>query len=326
MSQEQTPHGPDLAQGISLAELEDGGMLAGHCGGEEVLLVRRGSEIFAVGAHCSHYHGPLADGLVVNDTVRCPWHHAAFDLRTGEATRAPALSPISCWSVEQRDGKVFVKEKRTPPKSEPLGVPGKAPDRIVIVGGGAAGFAAAEMLRRRAYQGSIVMVSSEAAPPVDRPNLSKDYLAGTAPEEWVPLRPDSFYAENGIDLRLGEAVTGVDTRSRKITLSSGGDLALRPPSPRNRRRANSLAYPRLQRAACLHSSLAGRLPGHHRARRDREPGCGDWCELHRAGGCGVVACARAGSSCRRARSRGRWSASSVRRWATSCALCTKSMA
>ncbi len=225
MSQEQTPHGPDLTQGISLSELADGGMLAGHRGGEEILLVRRGDEIFAVGAHCSHYHGPLADGLVVDGAVRCPWHHAAFDLRTGEAVRAPALSPIGCWSVEQRDGKVFVKEKRTPQKPKPLGVPsGKAPDRIVIVGGGAAGFAAAEMLRRRAYQGSIVMVSSEAAPPVDRPNLSKDYLAGTAPEEWVPLRPDSFYAEHAIDLRVGETVNGVDTRSREITLGSGETL------------------------------------------------------------------------------------------------------
>ena len=225
MSQEQTPHGPDLAQGISLAELEDGGKVAGHCGGEEVLLVRRGNEIFAVGAHCSHYHAPLADGLVVNDTIRCPWHHAAFDLRTGEATRTPAFSPIGCWSVEQRDGKVFVKEKRTPPKPEPFAVAsGKAPDRIVIIGGGAAGFAAAEMLRRRAYQGSIVMVSSEAAAPVDRPNLSKDYLAGTALEEWVPLRPDSFYTEHGIDLRLSEAVTGVDTRVRQVTLGGGETL------------------------------------------------------------------------------------------------------
>ncbi len=225
MSQEQTPHGPDLAQGISLTELADSGTLVGHCGDEEVLLIRRGDEIFAVGAHCSHYHGPLADGLIVNDSVRCPWHHAAFDLRTGEAVRAPALSPIGCWSVEQAGGKVFVKEKRTPPKPAPLGASsGKAPGRIVIVGGGAAGFAAAEMLRRRAYRGSIVMVSSEAAPPVDRPNLSKDYLAGAAPEEWVPLRPGDFYAENGIDLRLRETVTGVDTHSREVTLGGGESL------------------------------------------------------------------------------------------------------
>ena len=222
MPEEAQTRGPDLTQGISLSELADGGRLAGHCGGEEVLLVRQGNEVFAVGAHCTHYHGPLADGLVADGAVRCPWHHAAFDLRTGEAVRAPAFSPIACWSVEQRDGKVFVKEKRTSPKREPRGgVAEKALDRIVIVGGGAAGFAAAEMLRRQGYQGSLAMISSEAAPPVDRPNLSKDYLAGSAPEEWVPLRPESFYADNGIDLRLGETVTGIDGRSREVALGSG---------------------------------------------------------------------------------------------------------
>jgi len=222
MSQEQAPSGPDLAQGIALAELAEDAILAGHCGGEPVLLVRRGDQVFAIGAHCSHYHAPLADGLVAGDAIRCPWHHAAFDLRTGEAVRAPAFSAIPCWSVEQRDGKVFVKEKRTPPRREPRSAPsGKAPDRIVIVGGGAAGFAAAEMLRRERYQGSITMLSNEAAAPVDRPNLSKDYLAGNAPEEWVPLRPDSFYADNGIDLRLNTAVTGIDAGSREVALSDG---------------------------------------------------------------------------------------------------------
>ena len=88
---------PDLTPGIARDELPDGGMLVGHTGDEQILLVRRGSEVFAVGAQCTHYQGPLAEGLVVGDTVRCPWHHACFDLRTGEALRAPALSPISCW-------------------------------------------------------------------------------------------------------------------------------------------------------------------------------------------------------------------------------------
>lgn len=225
MSQEHTLHGPDLAAGISLSDLADDGTLVGHCGGEEVVLVRSGDDIFAVGAHCSHYHGPLADGLVANGTIRCPWHHAAFDLRTGEAVRAPAFGPIGCWSVEQRDGKVFVKEKRTPPQPKPLGAAsGQAPGRIVIIGGGAAGFSAADMLRRRAYQGSIVMVSSEASPPVDRPNLSKDYLAGGAPQEWVPLQPDSFYVSNGIDLRRDERVTEIDVSAREVALSGGGRL------------------------------------------------------------------------------------------------------
>jgi NADPH-dependent 2,4-dienoyl-CoA reductase/sulfur reductase-like enzyme/nitrite reductase/ring-hydroxylating ferredoxin subunit len=217
------PAGPDLAEGIALDAIADGGKLVGHVGGEDVLLVRRGAEIFAVGAHCTHYHGPLADGIVVGGTVRCPWHHACFDLVTGEALRAPALSPIACWRVEQSGGKIFVREKRGEPDAKML-KRGNLPEKIVIVGGGAAGFAAAEMLRRRDYRGNILMLSDDDAPPVDRPNLSKDYLAGKAPEDWVPLRPDSFYAENAIDLRLKAKVTSIDTNVREVTLADGSKL------------------------------------------------------------------------------------------------------
>jgi apoptosis-inducing factor 3 len=220
------PTGPDLAEGVALADLADGGRLVGHAGSEPILLVRRGKDVFAVGAQCTHYNGPLGDGLVVGDTVRCPWHHACFDLRTGEALRAPALRPVTCWRVEQRGGKIFVREKLQQPKAEPRGKQaGGAPDRIVIVGGGAAGFAAAEMLRRVHYQGSIVMLSNDDAPPVDRPNLSKDYLAGNAQEDWVPLRPDSFYAKNGIHLRLKTKVTGIDVQGRKVQLVDGSTVA-----------------------------------------------------------------------------------------------------
>jgi apoptosis-inducing factor 3 len=168
---------------------------------------------------------PLVDGIVVDDTVRCPWHHACFDLRTGEALRAPALSSLACWSVEQRDGTIFVLEKR--PRAElsrPAKAAGKTLERIVIIGGGAAGFAAAERLRREQYRGNIVMLSNDDAAPIDRPNLSKDYLAGNAPEEWIPLRPDSFYSENGIDLRLKANVTGIDARSREVVLANGSKV------------------------------------------------------------------------------------------------------
>ncbi len=224
MADEQAkPTGPDLTQGVPHTDIADGAMLVGHVGDDAVLLVRRGAEVFAIDAHCSHYHGPLADGLVVGDTVRCPWHHACFDLRTGEAVRAPAISPLSCWSVEQREGKVFVREKRTAAKAKPR--PVHAPEKVVIVGGGAAGFAAAEMLRREAYQGSIVMLSNDDAPPVDRPNLSKDYLAGTVPEDWLPLRPDDFYAKNHIDLKLKADVASIDAKSRSVLLASGGAVA-----------------------------------------------------------------------------------------------------
>jgi NADPH-dependent 2,4-dienoyl-CoA reductase/sulfur reductase-like enzyme/nitrite reductase/ring-hydroxylating ferredoxin subunit len=225
MSQDQAEiTGPDLTQGIALSELADGGKLVGLVGGEQVLLVRSGAEIFAVGAHCTHYHAPLADGLVIDGAMRCPWHHACFDLRSGEATRAPAIDPIACWSVEQRDGKVFVGEKRDG-KNTMNKATAAAPAKIVIIGGGAAGFAAAEGLRRSDYQGSIVMLSDDNTQPVDRPNLSKDYLAGSAPEEWMPLRPDGFYAEKKIDLRLGAKVTAINPSAREVSLADGSKLS-----------------------------------------------------------------------------------------------------
>src|SRR5205814_5478444 len=131
-----------------------GAILLGHAQGEPLILVRRGDEFFAIGAVCTHYGGPLAEGLLVDDTVRCPWHHACFSLRSGEALRAPALNPVSCWRVEQRDGKAYVREKieSTEMLRKPRGAL-LAPERVVIVGGGAAGFAAAEMLRRQGFSG-----------------------------------------------------------------------------------------------------------------------------------------------------------------------------
>src|SRR6266849_1562237 len=202
--QQAPPAGPDLSQGIPLSEFS-GATLLGHVGDEDVLLVRSGAEIFAIDAHCSHYHGPLADGLVDGESIRCPWHHACFDLRTGEAARPPAFNALAVWKVEREGDRIVVREKREQPESfvKPrVKGPLDASAKIVIVGGGAAGFAAAEMLRRQDYRGSIVMLSSEAAAPVDRPNLSKDYLAGSAPEDWLPLRPDDFYSGAAIDLRL----------------------------------------------------------------------------------------------------------------------------
>ncbi len=217
--------GPDLTLGVAIDTLADGTMLAGHVGDDAVLIARRGDEFFAIGATCSHYGGPLAQGLMVDDTVRCPWHHACFSLRTGEALRAPALGPVECWSTQLRDGKVFVREKSAQAPSIRIAPAKESPRRVVIVGGGAAGFAAAQMLRRLRYPGDIVMPSDDDAPPVDRPNLSKDYLAGNAPEEWVPLRDEVFYREHGIDLRLKTVVTAIDARAREVLLDDGSKIA-----------------------------------------------------------------------------------------------------
>jgi NADPH-dependent 2,4-dienoyl-CoA reductase/sulfur reductase-like enzyme/nitrite reductase/ring-hydroxylating ferredoxin subunit len=226
MSESQTrPTGPDLALGVALDTLADGQMIGGHVGDDAVLLARRGDDFFAIGATCSHYGGPLAEGLLVDDTVRCPWHHACFSLRTGEALHAPALAPVACWTTEVRGESVYVKEKAERSPRIRVAPTSAAPAKIVIVGGGAAGFAAAEMLRRQRYEGSIVVLSDDAAPPVDRPNLSKDYLAGTAPEAWVPLRDDGFYADQRIELRLDTAVTAIEPTARTVTLGDGTTIA-----------------------------------------------------------------------------------------------------
>src|ERR1700693_5246105 len=104
MAGPSAPSGPDLAQGIAVGEVPDNGMLAGHVGEEAVLVVRRGQTFFAIGATCTHYSGPLAEGVLAGDTVHCPWHHARFSLRTGEAIGAPAFNPVGCWRTEVRDG------------------------------------------------------------------------------------------------------------------------------------------------------------------------------------------------------------------------------
>jgi apoptosis-inducing factor 3 len=218
MADEQSsPKGPDLTAGVTLADIPDGGMVGGHVGEEPVLLARRGQEMFALGSTCSHYGGPLAEGLIVGETVRCPWHHACFSLRTGEAVAAPAFNPMPCWRVETRNGKAFVREKMDQAaKRRPAAriVAARHPERVVIVGGGAAGFAAAELLRREGFAGGLTMFSSDDAAPYDRPNCSKDYLAGKAPEDWMPLRPLDYFKDEKIDLRLGTQVSAIDPKAR----------------------------------------------------------------------------------------------------------------
>jgi apoptosis-inducing factor 3 len=213
--------GPDLPEGIPLEGLRDGQMLVGHAHGKAVLLVRTAGNVFAISPNCTHYNGPLAEGLIVGETIRCPWHHAAFDLRSGEAVRAPALNAIVCWDVAVQDGRIKVGKKREKaPAKTPIDAAAK-PERIVIVGGGAAGFAAAEMLRRVGYQNSLIMLSSDAALPYDRPNLSKDYLAGAIPFDYVPLRDGSFYEKHAIEFRLGKHVVELDLRVHEVVLSGG---------------------------------------------------------------------------------------------------------
>jgi apoptosis-inducing factor 3 len=208
----------DLTRGVPVESIPEGKVLAGRVGEHDVVLVRSGEQFFAVRAQCTHYRGPLAEGIVVGRTIRCPLHHACFDLSTGDALRAPALDPLPCWRAERQGNTVFVREQLPPPTPRTRM---SQPPSVVIVGGGAAGLAAADMLRREGYDGSIAMISADTDPPVDRPNLSKDYLAGEAEDDWMPLWPQDFYGEHRVDLVLGTQAVLIEPKTRTVLLEDG---------------------------------------------------------------------------------------------------------
>jgi apoptosis-inducing factor 3 len=220
--QSQAPSPPDLRAGIPIDALADGLPLLGHVDGETVILVRRGEDVFAIGATCTHWGGPLAEGLVVDAAVRCPWHHACFSLRTGEALCPPALNPAPVYEVVQRHGSAFVTGKQaTPGTVRRRPCRGSGLSSVAIVGAGGGGNSAAEELRHLGFEGAITLIDPDPHTPYDRPNLSKDYLAGTAPEEWIPLHPRAYYQELGVELLLGRRAASLDPAGKRLTLDDG---------------------------------------------------------------------------------------------------------
>ncbi|HEX5419194.1 MAG TPA: FAD-dependent oxidoreductase [Gammaproteobacteria bacterium] len=220
MSEKKGLSGPDLTEGIDASALAEGGKLVGHAEGEPVLLVRLDGELCAIGAKCTHYGGPLGEGLIVGDTVRCPWHHACFSLRTGQMLRPPALADVPRWKVVQENGRIRVAGKEQSKPQPPT--PKVSPRSVLIVGAGAAGNMAAETLRREGYTGPITLIDPDSDAPYDRPNLSKDYLAGAAPEAWIPLHSPAFYAKRNIEIvRLSAAA--IDVGGKRVKLSDGSE-------------------------------------------------------------------------------------------------------
>ena len=215
---------PDFTKGFPVDDLQNGGMIQGKVGDEDVILARHADEFFAVGAGCTHYHGPLAEGLIVGDELRCPLHHACFSLRTGMALCAPAFDAIPRWRVERVGNRVFVPEKLPALAQYPEANtkrPPNSPSSVVILGGGAAGLAAADMLRRKGYDGPVTIISADDSAPYDRPNVSKDYLQEPIPDEWMNLRLPDFYREQRIDLVLNSRVSSLDLRQEQVQLEDG---------------------------------------------------------------------------------------------------------
>lgn len=208
MGEQVEAKGPDLAtEGVAASEVKEGAAVAGRVNGDAVVIVRCKGKHYAVGASCSHYGGPLADGIVEDGTIRCPWHHARFDLATGEPVNPPALNAIPCYAVEQRGERLYVLGRA---EHEPATRAMSAPDHVAIVGAGAAGTAVADGLRRAGYSGAITLIGDDPDDPVDRPNLSKDFLAGNAPEDWIPLRSPEHFASARVDLLRGARASAID--------------------------------------------------------------------------------------------------------------------
>jgi NADPH-dependent 2,4-dienoyl-CoA reductase/sulfur reductase-like enzyme/nitrite reductase/ring-hydroxylating ferredoxin subunit len=209
-----------------MRDLPEGTMLTGRVGDQDVLVARVGEEVFAVDALCPHYHAALTDGLLVGDTVRCPLHHACFSLRTGAALRAPALDALGCWRVERVADTIVIRERLKPlPRPAAVQATASTLRSIIILGGGAAGIAAAVALREAGYEHDLWLISADDSAPYDRPNLSKDFLEGAAPDDWMPLRPPEYYAEHGIKLLLNATVSELDTGRKQLTLQDGRVMA-----------------------------------------------------------------------------------------------------
>lgn len=209
----------DLTRGVPLAAFEPSGLVAGKLGEADVLLVRTASGIHAIGAKCTHNGAALAQGRVVGETIRCPWHHACFDVRTGAATAAPAFRPLGAWAVEERGGRVFVGTRAAEAQVEPGGSGGP----VVIVGAGAAGTAAADALVRLGHRGAVTVIGREDDAPYDRTMLTKHFLSGQADDAGLLLPMDDLRAR-GVDLRLGVTVAAIERETRQVRLADGDAL------------------------------------------------------------------------------------------------------
>ncbi|MEH2445243.1 MAG: FAD-dependent oxidoreductase [Nostoc sp.] len=207
----------------NINDLNDGEMRQVAVGETEILLTRLDGKFHAVGAHCSHYKAPLAEGVLSGHHVVCPWHNAYFDVRTGDQLEPPGLDSLACYQVRIEGENVIVS---IPEKTTGLRSPAMAqfnPDAdgrtFVILGAGAAGVHAAETLRVAGYQGRIVMITQDDRLPYDRTKLSKDYFIGETSSEEMPLRSPDFYKEHAIEVLLNKRVEQVQTTAKAITFS-----------------------------------------------------------------------------------------------------------
>ena len=211
----------------SVTALRDGEMITVLVGGQKVLLARVDGRFYATAARCPHWGGPLPEGTMHGARLVCPWHRATFDVPSGDLLEPPALDGISAFRVRVDGDDVYVDRSEEPKRGRTMPMYacdlGADAREFVIIGAGAAAAAAAEALRQHCFVGRIVLVSPEDRWPYDRPNLSKDYLAGEVEAKWLPLRSSEFYEGHTIE-RVVASVTRLDVATRTLTLDDGRTL------------------------------------------------------------------------------------------------------
>lgn len=205
----------DLANGIASTEVQEGRIVAGVLDGQDVVLVRHEGRVCALAGQCTHLKAPLADGIVADGTIRCPWHHARFDVQTGEAVGAPAFVPLQRFEVVEDGGQLRI-ARPSEPGSVPEAADTEELGRIVIIGAGAAGHACAEMLARHGSGAAVTVIDQEGDAPYDRTFCSKQYLAGKAEREDTAL---PMLGE--VDVRSGVSVSRIDREGKVVVLQDG---------------------------------------------------------------------------------------------------------
>ncbi|XP_030008741.1 apoptosis inducing factor mitochondria associated 4 [Sphaeramia orbicularis] len=204
-------------------DLKDGEMKVVTVGDQKVLLVRTHGQFSALGSQCSHYNAPLVKGVLIGDRVRCPFHGACFNVRTGDIEEFPGLDSLPCYKVKVEDGQVYVSiDKKTLTLTRRVKkMCTVAPDVkhiILLIGGGPAALLCAETLRQNCYQGRIIMVTKDTLPPIDKPKLSK---ALNQDSSSILLRSSDFYQQYGIEVWTQKEVVSVNAAEKVVKISDG---------------------------------------------------------------------------------------------------------
>ncbi|KAM3875502.1 apoptosis inducing factor mitochondria associated 4 [Diretmus argenteus] len=205
------------------ADMQDGQMKEVSVEDQKVLLVRTRGQYSAVGSQCSHYNAPLVKGALVGDRVRCPFHGACFNVRSGDIEEYPGLDCLPNYKVKVQDGKVYVSISRKSlkltrrVKEMSSRVPG-VNHTILLIGGGPASLVCAETLRQNQYQGRIIMVTKDTLPPFDKPKLSKALNLDSSD---ILLRSIDFFQQHGIEVWTQKEAVSVNPSDKMVKLSDG---------------------------------------------------------------------------------------------------------